>query len=120
MTVCALAHGEADSRYQLPCVSCGAQKPDGGFSISGRKAVVLGGASANHLLVSARFVGQQAVQLHGGIGVTEELIVGHYFKRLTLINTSFGNADYHLGRFSEMMVAEHFAAAGEFPRQSAH
>lgn len=59
---------------------------------------------------SARFVGQQAVQLHGGIGVTEELIIGHYFKRLTLINASLGDADYHLGRFSDMMVAEALAA----------
>ncbi|MFT5604959.1 MAG: alkylation response protein AidB-like acyl-CoA dehydrogenase [Paracoccaceae bacterium] len=59
---------------------------------------------------SARFVGQQAVQLHGGIGVTEELIIGHYFKRLTLINASLGDADYHLGRFSDMMVAAQLAA----------
>jgi len=55
---------------------------------------------------SARFVGQQSVQLHGGIGVTEELIIGHYFKRLTLINTTLGDADFHLGRFSDMMVQE--------------
>jgi alkylation response protein AidB-like acyl-CoA dehydrogenase len=55
---------------------------------------------------AARFVGQQAVQLHGGIGVTDELIISHYFKRLTLINTSFGDADYHLGRFSDMSAAQ--------------
>ncbi len=54
---------------------------------------------------AARFVGQQAVQLHGGIGVTEELAVGHYFKRLTLINATFGDADHHLGAFSDLMVA---------------
>lgn len=53
---------------------------------------------------AARYVGQQAVQLHGGIGVTEELAVGHYFKRLTLINATFGDADHHLGLFSDSLV----------------
>lgn len=54
---------------------------------------------------AARFVGQQAVQLHGGIGVTDEANVSHYFKRLTLINATFGDADHHLGKFSDMLVA---------------
>jgi len=49
---------------------------------------------------SGRFVGQQAVQLHGGMGMTEELNVGHYFKRLTMIDTQFGNVDHHLKRFA--------------------
>ena len=59
---------------------------------------------------SARFIGQQAVQLHGGIGVTDELAVSHYFKRLTMINASFGDADHHLGRVSDMILAEETAA----------
>ncbi|HEY1748391.1 MAG TPA: acyl-CoA dehydrogenase family protein [Xanthobacteraceae bacterium] len=46
---------------------------------------------------SGRLVGQQAIQLHGGIGMTMEAKVGHYFKRLTTIDTMFGDADYHLG-----------------------
>ncbi len=45
---------------------------------------------------AARFVGQQAVQLHGGIGVTDELAVSHYFRRLTMIEMAFGDVDYHL------------------------
>jgi alkylation response protein AidB-like acyl-CoA dehydrogenase len=45
---------------------------------------------------SGRFVGQQAIQIHGGIGMTMETKVGHYFKRLTVIDTQFGDADYHL------------------------
>jgi pimeloyl-CoA dehydrogenase small subunit len=49
---------------------------------------------------SARFVGQQAVQLHGGIGVTEEYALGHYFKRLTLIESMFGDTDHHLAQFA--------------------
>ncbi len=45
---------------------------------------------------SGRLIGQQAVQLHGGIGMTMEYKVGHYFKRTTMIDTMFGDADYHL------------------------
>src|SRR5690242_2206825 len=54
---------------------------------------------------SGRFVGQQAIQLHGGIGMTDEYIAGHYFKRLTMIDRSFGDADHHLHRFAEVAVA---------------
>jgi pimeloyl-CoA dehydrogenase small subunit len=45
---------------------------------------------------SARLVGEQAIQLHGGIGMTMEYKVGHYFKRVTMIDTLFGDADHHL------------------------
>jgi pimeloyl-CoA dehydrogenase small subunit len=45
---------------------------------------------------SGRFVGQQAIQLHGGIGMTMEYKAGHYFKRLTAIDALFGDADHHL------------------------
>ena len=51
---------------------------------------------------AARFIGQQAVQLHGGMGVTEELNVGHFFIRLTTITTIFGNTDYHLNKYSNL------------------
>ena len=45
-----------------------------------------------------KFVGQQAIQLHGGIGMTQEAKIGHYFKRLTMIENTFGDTDYHLRR----------------------
>jgi pimeloyl-CoA dehydrogenase small subunit len=45
---------------------------------------------------SARFIGQEATQLHGGIAMTMEYKSGHYFKRLTMIDLAYGNADYHL------------------------
>lgn len=48
---------------------------------------------------AARFVGQQAVQLHGGMGVTNELPAAHHFKRLTMIELSLGDSDHHLARF---------------------
>lgn len=47
-----------------------------------------------------RFVGQSAIQLHGGMGMTDELNVGHYFKRLTAIETLFGNVDHHLKKYT--------------------
>ena len=52
---------------------------------------------------STRFVGQQAVQLHGGIGVTDEYIVSHCFKRLTQMELSFGDSLHHLGAVSSQM-----------------
>jgi alkylation response protein AidB-like acyl-CoA dehydrogenase len=51
---------------------------------------------------AARFIGQQAVQLHGGMGMTEELAIGHYFKRLTAVQYEFGSTDYHLLRYAEL------------------
>jgi len=51
---------------------------------------------------AARFVGQQAVQLHGGMGMTEELAIGHYFKRLTALQYEFGSTDYHVSRYAEL------------------
>ncbi len=52
---------------------------------------------------SMRFVGQQAVQLHGGIGVTDEYIVSHYFKKLTQMEMIFGDTLHHLGEVSARM-----------------
>ena len=51
---------------------------------------------------SGIFVGESAVQLHGGMGVTEELRVGHFFKRLLVIDSQFGNADFHLDKFTSL------------------
>ena len=62
-------------------------------------------AAKAYVTQSARLVGQQAVQLHGGMGVVDELNVAHYFKRLTMIGLTFGDADYHLGRFSDTLLA---------------
>ena len=51
---------------------------------------------------SAKFIGQQAVQLHGGIGMTYEYKVGHLFKRLTMIDMAFGDADLHVRKLAEL------------------
>ncbi|MEX0603802.1 MAG: acyl-CoA dehydrogenase [Marinobacter sp.] len=55
---------------------------------------------------AARFVGQEGVQLHGGMGVTDEMFAAHLFKRLTLINLLFGDADHHLAQVSDGLLAK--------------
>ena len=55
-----------------------------------------------HIGKAGRHVGQEAVQLHGGMGMTDELRIGHYFKRLTTINTMFGDVAHHLKRFRQL------------------
>jgi len=52
---------------------------------------------------SMRFVGQQCIQLHGGIGVTDEYLASHYFKRLTVMEMSFGDTLHQLGEVSARM-----------------
>ena len=53
---------------------------------------------------AARLVGQEAVQMHGAMGVVDDVIVSHYFKRLTMIDMSLGDVDHHLTRFSDMLT----------------
>jgi hypothetical protein len=48
---------------------------------------------------ACRFVGQSAIQLHGGMGMTDEMAIGHYFKRATMIESLFGSVDHHLARY---------------------
>ena len=68
-----------------------------GDSVEAQRAV----HAVKHMIGKAgTFIGENAVQLHGGMGMTEELRVGHYFKRLLVIDAQFGNADYHLEQFA--------------------
>ena len=48
---------------------------------------------------ACKFVGQNAIQLHGGMGMTDEMAIGHYFKRATMIESAFGSTDHHLARY---------------------
>jgi alkylation response protein AidB-like acyl-CoA dehydrogenase len=54
---------------------------------------------------AGRFVGQGAVQIHGGIGMTDELALGHYFKRATMLDALYGNVDHHLARYASLQPA---------------
>jgi alkylation response protein AidB-like acyl-CoA dehydrogenase len=51
---------------------------------------------------TCRHVSQEAIQLHGGMGMSEELKVSHTFRRLTMIGQQFGDADHHLARFAAL------------------
>lgn len=64
-----------------------------------RKAVAAAKAQVGQ---AAKFVGQQSIQLHGGMGMTDEYSIGHYFKRLTTLEMLFGNTDYHFKKYAAL------------------
>lgn len=74
------------------------------LSLDGPPAECAKAASAAKATISnaCRFVGQSAIQLHGGMGMTDELPVSHYFKRATVIENEFGSADHHIARFARL------------------
>jgi alkylation response protein AidB-like acyl-CoA dehydrogenase len=51
-----------------------------------------------------KYVGEQAIQLHGGMGMTDELAVSHYFKRATMLASLFGSTDHHLRRYEDLSL----------------
>ncbi|MFI4964340.1 MAG: acyl-CoA dehydrogenase family protein [Caulobacterales bacterium] len=55
---------------------------------------------------ACRFVGQNAIQLHGGMGMTDEMAIGHYFKRATMIESAFGSTDHHLARYEFLSLGQ--------------
>lgn len=69
------------------------------------RARTLSGARA-YIAQAARHIGNEAIQLHGGVGITDELEVSHYFRRLMVISALFGNRDAHFSRFVELSLAE--------------
>src|SRR6185295_4670319 len=60
----------------------------------------LAAGAKSRIGAAARFVGEQAIQLHGSMGMSDELNVGHYFKRISSINIQFGDPAYHLMRYA--------------------
>jgi alkylation response protein AidB-like acyl-CoA dehydrogenase len=95
---------QAEQAKSMACLA--AVKVDSPDPLERRRAV----SAAKELMGRAgRFVGQQAIQLHGGMGMTNELAAGHYFKRLTAIDVAFGDSDFHLTRFATtpQAVAQH-------------
>ena len=82
---------QARSMAMLAAVKLGSQD-----AAERRRAV---SAAKYRVNQAARYIGQQAVQLHGGMGVTDELPASHYFKRLATIELTLGDADHHLARF---------------------
>lgn len=96
----ALQHRMADMYIHLEqarsMALLAAVKLDDGDATERRRVV---SAAKYRVGQAARFIGQQAVQLHGGMGVTDELAAAHYFKRLSMIELTFGDRDHHLARF---------------------
>jgi alkylation response protein AidB-like acyl-CoA dehydrogenase len=88
-----IAYEQALSMSYLATLALAGDEPGRAKAISGAK-VQVGEA--------AKFIGQQAVQIHGGMGMSDELEVGRYFKRLTAINVQFGTPDHHLGRYLQV------------------
>ncbi len=86
-----IALEESISLTQHLNLALAANEPQGSKLASGAKAKIG---------YAARFVGEQAVQLHGGMGMSDELNVGHYLKRILAINIQFGDPAYHLMRFA--------------------
>jgi len=90
-----IAAEQARSMAIIAAVHCDSANPaERRRAVSGAKA---------YIGQAARLVGQEAVQLHGAMGVVDEFIVSHYFKRLTMIDLSLGNVDFHLARFSDTL-----------------
>ena len=87
---------QARSMALLAAVKLAEAQSDARRADERRRAV---SAAKYRINLAARFVGQQAVQLHGGMGVTDELPASHYFKRLAMIELTLGDADHHLARF---------------------
>ncbi len=90
-----VAHEQARS---MACLAC--SKVDSNASASDRARAV--SAAKIKIADNARLISQESVQLHGGMGMTEELKVSHTFRRLTMIAQQFGDADHHLARFAAL------------------
>lgn len=92
-----IAHQEALSLMQHLTLSVAGQHADCARIASGAKSKIG---------LAAKFIAEQAVQLHGGMGMTDELNVGHYFKRIAAFNIQFGDPAFHLGHFARQQAAQ--------------
>lgn len=90
-----ISHEQAKS---MACLAC--SKVDAAESAAERARAV--SAAKIRVADAARHVSQESVQLHGGMGMSEELKVSHSFRRLTVLARAFGDADYHLERFASL------------------
>jgi alkylation response protein AidB-like acyl-CoA dehydrogenase len=106
----ALQHRMAEMFIQLEqarsMATLAAVKVDSADANERRRTV---SAAKARIGVAMKFIGQQAVQLHGGMGVTDELPAAHYFKRLSMIEIMLGDTDHHLARFAAQPGFQHAA-----------
>ena len=85
----------------MACLAC--SSVDGGASAAAKARSI--SAAKIKIADAARHISQESVQLHGGMGMSEELKISHAFRRLTALAREFGDADYHLARFSKISAA---------------
>jgi len=100
----ALQHRAADMRIAVEQARAlalmAAARVDSTDAVECRRAASAAKAMAGR---SGRFVGEQATQLHGGMGMTDEMACGHYFKRLTAIDMTWGDSEHHVERYGELL-----------------
>jgi alkylation response protein AidB-like acyl-CoA dehydrogenase len=89
---------ESEQARSMACLAC--SKVDQAKSVSERQRAV--SSAKIKIADAARRISQESVQLHGGMGMSEELKVSHTFRRLTVLAAEFGDADIHLARFAAL------------------
>ena len=99
----ALRHRVADMKMQLELARSMSYYASMKLNAPAAERTAAMARAKYQLGVSMRKIGQEAVQLHGGIGVTDEYIVSHYFKKLTQLEMTFGDTLHHLGQVSARM-----------------
>ena len=99
----ALRHRVADMKMQLELARSMSYYASLKLNAPAAERIAAMARAKYQLGVSMRLVGQEAIQLHGGIGVTDEYIVSHYFKKLTQLEMTFGDTLHHLGEVSANM-----------------
>jgi alkylation response protein AidB-like acyl-CoA dehydrogenase len=90
----AIESSQARASVHLGLMALSTPGSDVSEAVSGSKA---------QLVRSAQFVTSQAIQLHGGYGITEEYKVGHHFRRLKVMEPVLGNGEYHLNRYARAL-----------------
>ena len=98
VTVTALAKVAQGTRFTVVRIPEEIEERDLHYSAQLRTRKLAVSAAKVGVGQSARLIGQEAVQIHGGNGVTDEYAIGHYFKRLTIFDSEFGNVDHHMKR----------------------
>jgi len=107
----ALQHRMVDMHLQLELVRSAAMLVCQSLGASASARARAASAAKLTLAKACRFIGQNAVQIHGGMGMTDELPIGHYFKRATVIEHSFGSTDWHAARLARLTGTAHETCA---------
>jgi alkylation response protein AidB-like acyl-CoA dehydrogenase len=92
----------AEQARSITLLACSRVDAAGRGAITAAERMRAVSAAKLNICDAVRHVGQEAIQLHGGMGMTQEMKVAHTFKRLTMLGQQFGDADYHLDRYAAL------------------